>query len=254
MQLVKTLAAASIILISTASCRKERVTAPDSVPVTEKRIVKETNTTNGEFSKYSYDAQGKVIKKESATHSWSIEYLPSMIKVTRKRIAGDVLLGTEEYTTDASGRMTNSVSKKPDGTVEGTSVYEYDAAGYMIRMKETSSFGVTYEDSLFNSTGNPFRIKSYWDGNLQDVTDFYYNEDVKNKGLGTMLVDSYGIKGFAGKLRERECSEMKRYNPSGVLVTHRINTFTTDPQKNITKYKSSYPMAGISFDYDITYE
>src|SRR5262245_5785570 len=104
MKQIKILAAALMTMVCAASCKKATIDNPVSTPptITEKRIVEEKNITNGDLNKYSYDAQGRVIKRESTTHSWTIEYLPSMIKVTRKRIAGDVFLGTEEYTIDAS--------------------------------------------------------------------------------------------------------------------------------------------------------
>jgi YD repeat-containing protein len=253
MQHIKNLTAAFIILSAVVSCKKERTSAPP-VAVAEKRIVQEANITSGDTTRYSYNEQGKVIKVETANNYWQIEYLPSMIKVSRKRIAGNVFLGIDEYSTDASGKMTSSVSKTPNGTVTSTCQYEYDAAGYMIGQKEIYASGDVYEDVLTNPAGNPVTVKSYWNGALDDVTDYYFNADVKNKGLGTTLVTTYGIKGFAGKVQEREISELKRYNPAGVLTQQRITTFTTDAQKNITKYKAVYPLTGMTYDYDVSYE
>ena len=254
MQQINTIAAIMIILIFAASCKKEtsEISAPS--PANQNKVVKEKNLTNGDFKKYSYDAQGKVIKVESATNAWNIEYLPSMIKVTRKRISDDKLLGTDEYSINASGRMISSVSKSATGVVAYNYEYEYDNSGYMIRMKESYANGEVYEDFVTNPTGNPVTVKNYYNGILNDVTDYYYNADVKNLGTGTCLISYYGIEGFAGKIPQREISEFKRFDASGVLSYHKINTFITGSDRTIQKYKSTYPGLGIVHEWSVSYQ
>ena len=254
MRQIKTIAATMIILVWAASCKKEtsEISAPS--PTIQKKVIEEKNLTNGDFKKYSYDAQGKVVKVESASHSWNIEYLPSMTKVIRKRVSDDKLIGTDEYSIDASGKMTSSITRSATGVVTYTYEYEYDAAGYMIRMKEIYANGEVYEDFVANPAGNPVTVKNYYNGALNDVTDYYYNADVKNIGTGTCLISYYGIKGFAGKIPQREISEFKRYDASGALSYHRINTFSTDPDGIIKHYKSTYPIQGLVHEWNVSYQ
>ena len=254
MQHIKTLAAAVTLLICAVSCKKENITTSAPLPAASKKVVEVKNQTNGDFTKYSYDGQGKVVKAESATHSWNIEYLPSLIKVTRKRISDDKILGTDEYIIDAAGKTTSSVSKSPSGVVNYTYEYEYDAAGYMIRMKETYNNGEVYEDFVTNPAGNPVTIKNYYNGVLNDVTDYYYNADVKNIGTGTALFSNYGITGLAGKIQQREISEFKRYDASGTLTMQRINNFTVNAEGRVLKYTSTYMLSGLVHEWQVSYQ
>ena len=254
MQHIKSLAAAVIMLVCAASCKKETVEPTASLPAIQKKVVEEKNLTNGDFKKYTYNAEGKVSKVESGTHSWSIEYQSTLIKVLKKRLTDNVSLGSDEYSIDASGRMISAVSRSAAGTVTYNWEFDYDAAGYMIRLKQTSSSGYTYEDIVSNPAGNPVRVTNYEDGALHDITDYYYNTDVKNIGTGTPLISYYGIKGFAGKIPQREISEFKRYDPSGVLTFHKINSFTTDSEGTIQKYNSAYPIQGLVHEWNVTYQ
>ena len=244
-----------IIFICAASCKKENVQDPvPPAPAIQKRIVEEKNLTSGDFRKYSYDAQGRVSKVESGTHSWILEYLPAMIKVHKNRLSDNKSLGTEEYTIDASGKMISCVWKSAASMITYSYEYEYDAAGYMIRMKETYDNGEFYEDFITNPSGNPVTVKNYYNGALNDVTDYYYDIDVKGKGLGTILTDTYGISGFAGKVPPRELSEFKRYNASGALSFHKMCAFSTDAEKNILSFKAAYPLTGQVHDIQLTYQ
>ena len=254
MQHIKTITTAVILFICVTSCKKENVELSQLPPASQKRVIEEKNLTNGDFRQYSYDAQGRVSKVESGTHSWTIEYQPSLIKVSKKRITDNLALGTDEYSIDAAGKMTSAVSKSTTGAVTYNWVFEYDAAGYMIRLKQTSSSGYTYEDFVSNPAGNPVRVTNYEDGALHDITDYYYNAEVKNIGTGTPLISYYGIKGFAGKIPQREISEFKRYDPSGALSFHKVNAFTTDSEGTIQKYKSTYPISGLVHEWNVTYQ
>ena len=255
MQHIKTLAAAMIIFIFAASCKKENVQDPVApATVVQKKIVEEKNLTTGDFKKYSYDAQGRVSKVESGTNSWTVVYQSNMIIVHKKRLSNNTSLGTEEYTIDALGKMISAVWRSTAGVITYRYEYEYDPAGYMIRMKETYDNGEYYEDFVTNPSGNPVTVKNYYNGTLNDVTDYYYNADVKSKGLGTILIGTYGISGFAGKEPQRELSEFKRYNPSGNLSYHKVCTFTTDAAKNILSFKATYPLTGQEHNIQLTYQ
>ena len=254
MQHIKTLAVAMILFIFAVSCKKENVTGQAPLPAHQKKVIEEKNLTSGDFRKYSYDAQGRVSKVESGSHSWTIEYMSTMIRVYKKRLSDNSSLGTEEYIIDASGKMISSVWKSTASMITYSYEYEYDAAGYMIRMKESYNNGEVYEDFVTNPAGNPVTVKNYYNGALNDVTDYYYNVDVKNKGLGTVLTDTYGISSFGGKVPQRELSELKRYNASGTLSFHKICTFTTDAEKNILSFKATYPLTGQVHNVELTYQ
>jgi hypothetical protein len=253
MQHFKSLAAVLIIVVCAASCKKDTAGVMAPTPAVQKKIIEEKNQTSGDFRKYTYDAQGRVSKVESGTHSWTIEYQPQVIKVYKKRISDNVSLGTEEYSIDASGKMISSVWKSMAGAITYSYEYDYDAAGYMVRMKEIYASGEVYEDVVTNPAGNPVTVKNYYNGALHDVTDYYYNADVKNLGTGTPLMSYYGIKGFAGKVPQREISEFKRYDASGGLSFHKVNTFTTDTEGRILNYTASYPVSGLIHNWHITY-
>lgn len=254
MQHIKTLAAAMSILIFAASCKKEEIQTSVPLPTISKKVIEIKNQTNGDFTKYSYDSQGKVVKAESATNSWNIEYLPSVIKVTRRKVSDNKLLGTDEYAIDALGRVTSSVTRSSAGMINYNYEYEYDAAGYMIRLKEIYASGEVYEDFVTNPAGNPVTIKNYYNGVLNDVTDYYYKTDIRSIGTGTALFSYYGIEGFAGKLHQGEIAEFKRYNSSGTLTAHRINNFSTDADGRVLKYTSTYPLSGIIHEWHVNYQ
>lgn len=219
-------------IVAVASCKKENLTtaAPD-VPSVTKKLVTTTNVyDNGapETEVYTYDAQGRVttIKDDLLTETFDYVSASSLIVSARFNSTGN-LQQTRECTLNSNGFVTKIVIKNGIGVIIYTYDFTYDAEGYMINRKGTSSGGSTYEIQFTIVNGNTVSYKLSYDGVLDSNVDFTYDNTKLNKNpFSTGCY--WTVPNMFGKGPKNLCTEIKTYNPAGTLTYHTKYAYELD--------------------------
>ena len=237
-----------------ASCSKQNSTGPGTPAPQEKKLVEIKNLTIPADSRvFSYDQQGRLVKKEASTQYWTYEYQPGKLIVASFNKATAALIGSVEYSLDQKGRTVSAAIKNNVGNTNYTQSTEYDANGYLVKLKEVYPNN-TIDETFYtiingNATHEEFRVN----GAVSDVTDYFYDPLIKAK-LYTSMGSSWEVPGLYGKGFTNEVVGFKRYNNMNILVFQRASSFVLNADGYVIKRTDNFPITNVSYDYEFTYQ
>jgi hypothetical protein len=240
-------------IVTLASCRKDRIENPVITEV-EKNIAEVKHPANPSNNRMlTYDNQGNLLKIQGTTHYWTYEYQPGKLIVKSHLVNTDKLLSTIEHTIDANGRSSGSVYKVDNGQIMSNQTYEYDANGYLVKVKTTYASGEVYETHYTIVDGNAVKEMSYKNGELKDKTDYQYDESKKAKIYFTMETTE-GAKKIHGKSYTNLSSGYKRYDGSGNITGDVKLTYILDANGYVTKRTFTNLLTNQTSDIEYVYQ
>lgn len=239
------------IALVVASCSKDKTVSPAAA--TEKKLREFVNVTAPYDSRtYSYDGD-RLVKITAQTRYMLLEHLPSKLVVKEYDINTNALIGTSESQLDASGKTITKKRIKPDGTLQYTMYFTYDAAGYLINAKTENTSGSTSESKYVISGGNAVSEEYYINGVLDDKTEYTYDAATVSK-TNFVMETNYEMKNLMGVPYKNELSGYKRYSAGGQLEGHMVHTYQYDGDGYPKEKISTNQLTGMAYKYQFIYQ
>lgn len=250
---MKKIVLALLVIVSISSCKKDKVEPPVLAEVV-KNIAEVKHSVNPSNNRVlTYDNQGNLLKIQGTTHYWTYEYQPGKLIVKSHLVSTGKLISTTEHTVDPNGRSSGSVYKVDNGQIMSSQTYEYDANGYLVKVKTTYVSGEVNETHYTIVGGNAVKQMYYENGELQDKTDYQYDESKRAKIYSTMETTE-GAKNIHGKGYTNLLSGYKRYDQSGNMEGDVKLTYILDADGYVAKRTFTNLLTNQTSDIEYVYQ
>jgi hypothetical protein len=158
--------------------------------------------------------------------------------VNRNNKGTSVIDQTISCDLNINGSITKMIFKDVAGNVSYTYEFNYDADGYLNKVKGYNGSTV-YEEEFVIQNGNAVSSKLYYNGML--ITNKQFSYDLTKPSKGPFCTWAYWPSNqLFGKAKKNLLVELKIFDKAGVITWHTKNTFVTDasgfPVKIMTDY------------------
>jgi len=237
------------IVIGMASCSKENTLAP--APATQppvmaaKKISQISYSYNGEASEnesMTYDAQGRLATYTEDDHTSSFAYTSATkLEVTRKKRSDNSIDRIYDCTMNSHGAITEILFKE-DNVIKYNYQFEYNADGYLIKLKGINP-GYVYEEFFEIVDGNATSSKLYYDG-VQSSNRQYFPDNTKPNKTFFSTWSYWPSATLFGKPSKYHLKEFKEFNMSNILSWHTKYMMETDAHGFPVKITTDFILQG----------
>lgn len=213
---MKKLLIAAFAVAALASCKKEKIDAP-AEPVFTKKMKSSASTYSNsipESETFTYDAQSRISIYTSDDRAYTFDYnTAGKLFVIEKK--NNVLQSTYDFDVNAKGLLAKLIQKMPNGSLSGTTNYEYNSDNYMISSETITANGDVSKRELEYLNGNVVKARTYKNGVL--LSTYNYTHDLtKNYTLGWPA--GFFPTPMFGKKVKNPVTSIKGFNASNTLV------------------------------------
>jgi hypothetical protein len=242
MKKIKALTAVSILFLA-VSCSKSGNEVPTPGPSANTKKIKEIiytdPTMNTESSTFTYDEQGRIKTYTDEPYSYTMTYeSPVLMKVTRTK--NGVFDQERICNLNDKGAITKmEYHSVPGNAITYTYEWQYDANGYVSKIKGSSPNGNYFEEVFETINGNPVSSKLYHDGVQYHNRSYTYDLSKVNKQPYSAWY-LWPSETLFGKPVKNLLIEYKSFDVNNVIDWHTKTTYQLDSDGYPVKYTTDY--------------
>jgi hypothetical protein len=239
------------IAIVFASCSKEKSPVP-SAPKEKKFVERNNLNTPSDWTKYHYDASGRLVKEETDSRFTTYQYQSSKVVISDFFQSNGQLSGKQDLILDASGRCVSRYYIQPSGDTLMIDQIQYNATGFLTKIETQYKTGEHWKSTYVIEGGNVVEDVTYRNGILNDSTRYYYSGVVTKSGFNSITDSPVGK--LYGERSKNVLNSFKRYDISGQLTYSRENVIEVDADGYMTKCVAKNLTAGTTNTWTYKYE